>query len=48
MWDNKLPYNYFLFNVVKTTGRPYANAWVALGVLYSEYARELIRHYPML
>ena len=48
MWDNKLPYKYFLFHVVKTTGRPYANAWVALGVLYGEYARELIRHYPML
>lgn len=45
---NKLPYKYFLFHVVKTTGRPYANAWVALGVLYGEYARELIRHYPML
>lgn len=38
MWDNKLPYKYFLFHVVKTTGRPYANAWVALGVLYGEYA----------
>ena len=43
-----MPYKYFLFHVVKTTGRPYANAWVALGVLYGEYARELIRHYPML
>ena len=48
MWDNKLPYKYFLFHVVKTTGRPYANAWIALGVLYGEYARELIRRYPML
>ena len=46
MWYNDYPYKQFMFMYMQQTGKPYINAWVETGRIYSGYGLSLIKRYP--